>query len=138
MFSLYCDGGSRENNLISGSGAVIYDENDIVVWEKSQFNGKGTNNEAEYKSLLMGLTQVIERKINNLVIKMDSLLVINHMKGLYKVKAPNLIPLYNECKKLCTKILKIEFVHVLRDKNKYADSLATKAILENKKNGLIN
>ena len=127
-YKLMFDGGSRGNPGLSGAGAVIY-HFDKEIWSDSLFVGVSTtNNHAEYAGLILGLQQSKLLNIKHLKVEGDSLLVINQMKGLYKCRAENLISLYLEAKELETYFDKIEYNHVLRNKNKRADELSNIAI----------
>jgi len=127
-FIMYFDGCSKGNPGIAGAGAVIYNS-DIEIWSKSLVVGENaTNNFAEYSSLILGMEKAIELGIQFLLIKGDSLLVINHMNGTYKCKSQNLIDLYKKAKELEKKFTYICYKHVLRNFNKRADDLANIAI----------
>jgi len=129
IFTLYADGGCRGNPGPCGAGAVLVDESlpkKRTLWSKAQFLGQGTNNEAEYLALILGLVEARARNIHTLTIKMDSLLVVNQIKGIYKVKAPHLKPYFAKVKSLMKAQWSIE--HVYRDSNKDADSLANEAM----------
>ena len=129
--TLYFDGCSKGNPGPAGSGAIIkYDvnSNDISLCE---YVGNTTNNVAEYKGLILGLKYLnhMNSTFKHLTIKGDSMLVINHMTGKYKVKSPNLLPLYNEAKGLIQSIsnnieIHILFLYIPREENKEADYLA--------------
>ncbi len=47
---------------------------------------------------ILGVKKASELKLTNLIVKGDSLLVINQLNGTYAVKSDNLIPLYKEAK----------------------------------------
>jgi len=127
-FRLNFDGCSKGNPGLAGSGAVIY-KFDKEYWTNYFFVGeKFTNNHAEYAGLILGLQQAKEFGIKYLKVEGDSLLVINQMKGLYKCRSENLFELYNKAKELEEHFEKIEYVHVLRNKNKRADELSNCAI----------
>jgi ribonuclease HI len=127
-FKLNFDGCSKGNPGLAGAGAVIYNYN-TELWASYLFIGeKYTNNHAEYAGLILGLERAIVLGIKTLKVEGDSLLVINQMKGIYKCKSDNLFALYNEAKKLEQKFDKIDYEHVLRNKNKRADELSNKAI----------
>ena len=124
---LYFDGCSKGNPGIAGSGAIIKDENQ-TIWSGSEYVGITTNNVAEYKGLILGLKQVTSN-CKHLIIKGDSMLVINHMTGKYKVKAPHLILLYNEAKGLIKDLkLDVTFLYIPREQNKEADYLANQGL----------
>ena len=128
LFKMKFDGCSKGNPGLAGAGAVI-SKNDDEIWSDSFFVGeKFTNNHAEYSGLILGLQQAIEFDIRHLIVEGDSLLVINQMKGLYKCESNNIIELYNRAKKLSELFETINFVHILRNKNKRADELANFAV----------
>jgi ribonuclease HI len=128
-YVLFFDGCSKGNPGKAGCGAVIY-ENNVEVFSKAVFVGKKeTNNYAEYMGLIVGLENAIIKNIKVLTVKGDSMLVIKQMNGLYKVKSPNLIPLFEFAKQLETKFDKITFLHVYRNDNKRADELSNIALL---------
>lgn len=127
-YELYFDGCSKGNPGPSGIGAVLYKKRE-EIWGNCQFLGdKRTNNEAEYCALIMGLEQAIDLNIKFLSVYGDSLLVINQVKGIYKVKKLSLIPLFDKIMSLKSKFEFIEFTHVYRDKNSRADELANLAL----------
>jgi ribonuclease HI len=129
---VYSDGGSRGNPGQSGSGFVVYDQTGKMIYEKANYWGVGTNNEAEYKGLLSGLKWILENKekrgVEEVDFYMDSELIVKQMKGIYKVKAENLKELFWEGQELVRKIGKVNFSHVLREKNGRADMLANMAM----------
>jgi ribonuclease HI len=127
-FLLRFDGCSKGNPGLSGSGAVIY-QNEIEIWSDSKFVGyKETNNYAEYMGLIMGLNKAIELNISELHVEGDSMLVIKQMTGKNKVNSPNLIELNKLAMKLKSKFNIITFEHIYRDKNTRADELCNEAI----------
>ena len=125
---LYFDGCSKGNPGPSGIVAVLY-KNKIENWSDSKYIGnKRTNNEAEYCALIMGLEEAIRSNIKKLSVCGDSLLVINQVNGVYKVKHVNLIPLYERVIELKTQFKTIDFTHVYRNENKRADQLSNIAL----------
>ena len=127
-YKLNFDGCSKGNPGLAGAGAVIY-KFDKEYWTNYFFVGeKFTNNHAEYAGLILGLQQAKEFGIKYLRVEGDSLLVINQMKGLYQCKSENLIALYDKAKELEEYFEKIEYIHVLRHKNRRADALSNCAI----------
>ena len=130
IFKMNFDGCSKGNPGLAGAGAVIYESNK-EIWAKSEFVGtSSTNNEAEYKGLIMGLQKAVEMNIKELYVEGDSLLVIKQMKGEYKVNSINLQYLYKTAKSLELKFDKIYYNHVYRNFNKRADELSNISIIE--------
>jgi len=130
---IYCDGGSRGNPGPAGLGVVIYDEDNNVIEEISEFLGVTTNNQAEYKGVLQAIKKAKELKAKELIFYLDSELIVKQMSGEYRVKNKDLLPLYNEIRKYILEFKKVEFNHVRREYNKEADALANKAMDENSK-----
>lgn len=127
-YKLNFDGCSKGNPGLAGAGAVIYYLNK-EIWSLDFFVGEMyTNNHAEYAGLIIGLQHAISMNIKYLKVEGDSLLVINHMKGIYKCKSSNLLDLYEKVKELESSFIKIEYCHVLRNANKRADELANISI----------
>ena len=124
----HCDGGSRGNPGPSGYGAVIEDPQARVVARLSEFLGVQTNNYAEYSGLLAVLKWANENGARRLRVVSDSELMVKQMKGLYKVKSPGLIPLWQEAKRLAARLDGFEMRHTLRGGNKEADRLANEAM----------
>ena len=131
-YTMYFDGCSKGNPGPGGAGAVIYDqdqEKEKEIVALTEWVGvKVTNNYAEYSGLRAGLRSALELGIKELLVCGDSLLVIKQISGQYKVKSPNLLQIYEECKKLSNQFDQIEFRHVYRDSNKKADKLSNDAL----------
>jgi ribonuclease HI len=131
---IYADGGSRGNPGPSGAGAVVFEGKEVIA-EVSLFLGTATNNIAEYTAILEGL-KAAKKKLGASVLKrahvevrMDSELVIRQLLGRYKVKHPNLKPLFAQVQAEVEKHFpNITYTHVPRDKNAYADRLANDAM----------
>jgi probable phosphoglycerate mutase len=136
----HCDGGSRGNPGPAGYGAVIEDPDGRAVARLSEFLGVQTNNFAEYSGLLAVLEWAIKNGAKHLRVVSDSELMVKQMKGLYKVKSPGLIPLWQEAKRLAARLEGFQMRHTLRGGNKEADRLANEAMDKGmgKKQGLGN
>ena len=126
-FTLNFDGASKGNPGLSGAGMVIYRNNE-EIWSSCKFVGCKTNNQAEYSALIFGLKGALSLGIKTLSVLGDSLLVINQVNNVYKVKSPILHELYKEAQSLKTQFDYIEFNHVYREYNKRADELSNLAL----------
>lgn len=127
------DGGARGNPGPAGIGVVIKNEQGIVLFERGEYIGETTNNQAEYKALILALEKTsgnLEPKSSelDLEVRMDSELIVRQMTGQYKVKDPGLKPLAEIVIKLCKNFKHVNFVHVRRELNKEADKLVNEAI----------
>lgn len=118
----YGDGGSRGNPGPSASGYVLMDMHDNILETNGEYLNITTNNQAEYHSLKLGLERALQLGAKNIHVYMDSLLVINQMKGIFKVKNKELIPVYNKVKALSLQFQAIDYTHVPRELNKLADA----------------
>jgi len=130
MHTLYFDGASRGNPGLASFGGVIYDEDGHEEINYKKKLGRETNNYAEYSGLLAGLKVCIQYEIRSVKVYGDSKLVVEQLKGNWKVKSENIKPLYEEIKTLLTPehFDKITFNHVRRHLNKRADELANMAL----------
>lgn len=131
--NIYTDGGSRGNPGIAGYGVVIYDDKKKFIYQESRFLGIKTNNEAEYSGIIAALKWVKKNKTNYNITHLnffaDSQLMIRQLQGLYKVKAPTLLPLFSHAQQLLTQInLPAKFTDVRRESNELADTLANQAM----------
>jgi ribonuclease HI len=90
--------------------------------------GTTTNNVAEYSGLLEALAVAQQEGATEVEIISDSLLLVQQMLGKYKVKHPNLIPLYEKAKSLTRRFGRFSIRHTLRAGNKDADRLANLAL----------
>jgi ribonuclease HI len=120
--TLYADGGSRGNPGQSASGFVLMDEQGTVIMKSGVYLGITTNNQAEYQSLKFGLEQAQKLGAREVDVYMDSLLVINQMKGKFKVRNRDLWPIYEAIKELTGHFKQVKFTHVPRELNKLADA----------------
>lgn len=123
VIKLYADGGSRGNPGPSASGYVLMDMNNAVFLEKGEYIGITTNNQAEYQALRYGLEEAHKLGIQEVNVFMDSLLVVNQMKGIFKVKNRDLYPIHEAIKERATDFKKVTYTHVPRELNKLADAM---------------
>lgn len=130
MYSLYTDGGSRGNPGPSGIGICCFDDNNKELFRIKKYIGETTNNQAEYVALIEGLKKCVEQGIKSLECFADSELMVKQLKGEYKMKNPGLKLLFDQVKILSKEFESISFNHILREKNKIADSLVNEALDE--------
>lgn len=90
--------------------------------------GTATNNVAEYAGLLEALSVATEEGAREVEIVSDSELLVKQMLGIYRVKHPNLVPLYQRAKAMTRKFARFSIRHTLRAGNKDADRLANRAV----------
>jgi ribonuclease HI len=127
-FVLEFDGGSRGNPGPAGVGVRLLTEDGVELYELGEYIGSVTNNVAEYTGLLRGLAAAIAWKAVKLTIRADSELVVRQLNGQYKVKSPDLKPLYEKATRLMDQIDEVKVFHVYRENNKRCDQLANEAM----------
>jgi ribonuclease HI len=125
---VFADGGSRGNPGPSASGFVILDMDDTVLVEDSLYLGITTNNQAEYTALKIALEKCKELGVHEVFVHMDSLLVVNQMKGIFKIRNRELWPIHQAIKDLMKSFKHVDFVHVPRELNKLADAAVNRAM----------
>lgn len=126
-FWLYTDGASRENGARAAIGAVLYGSDGQEVETLNRLIGPATNNEAEYQALIEGLKMACARSIRRLVVRADSLLVVNQVRGTFKVKSAGLRLLHAKALDLLDQLHSPPVEHVPRKYNRRADALAKDA-----------
>src|SRR3989344_5725055 len=120
---IYSDGGARGNPGPAAIGFVIYDSSGKAIKKFKHFLGITTNNQAEYKALIAALEAAAKLGALIAVCHLDSELVVKQLQGKYKVREEGLKPLAADALRLTAKFSQVQFVHVLREKNKLADQL---------------
>ena len=93
-----------------------------------RYLGVATNNEAEYHALIEGLKAVAPWNPDRLEIFLDSNLVVEQVKGKFRVKKPELQKLNEQAMELLKQFGDWTIAHVERDRNRGADALANMAI----------
>ncbi|GAA3439456.1 bifunctional RNase H/acid phosphatase [Kutzneria kofuensis] len=123
------DGGSRGNPGPAGYGSVVFDaDTGAVLAERKEGVGTTTNNVAEYRGLIAGLTAARDLGADTVAVRMDSKLVIEQMSGRWQVKHPSMQPLNAEAKALVAGFAQVTFEWIPRERNKHADRLANEAM----------
>ena len=129
-YKLRTDGGARGNPGPAGIGVVLEAPDGEVIAELAKGIGHATNNVAEYRALIEGLGMAAQHGARSLDVFSDSLLMVEQMKGRYRVKHPGLQPLFEQARRLVRSFDKVTFNAVRRERNKAADALANQAMDE--------
>ncbi len=124
----HVDGGARGNPGPAGYGVAVTDASGNSVAELSEYLVHHTNNYAEYQGLIAALRYAAENQIKALMVISDSELMVRQMKGIYKVRHPELRKLYDEAQQLVRRLEHFEIRHALREHNQTADRLANEAM----------
>ena len=126
----YIDGGARGNPGPAGYGVRIERPDGTLVEEFYESIGVATNNVAEYRGLLAALEWAKQHGHTHFHVRSDSLLLVQQMRGVFKVKNAGLQPLYAKARLLAHEIGRVTFEHVGRALNAHADRLANAAMDE--------
>ena len=135
MIEVYFDGLCQPINpggiscyafVVKSSGRIIYSDYGVAG---EPFSENSTNNVAEYTALVKALQWLLENNLGSakVEIKSDSQLIVNQVRGDYKVKAKRIISLYKQVLLLKSKFQDIQIRWVPREKNREADRLTNKA-----------
>ena len=125
---IYTDGGSRGNPGPSASGYVIMDNGQHVIAQGGEYLGITTNNQAEYQGVRLGLEKAQELGLRNVDFRLDSMLVVNQMNGVYTIKNRELWPINERIRDLISYFDRVTFRHVSRELNQLADGEVNRAL----------
>ena len=125
---LSTDGGSRGNPGPAAYGYVLEAEDGTVLDARGDTIRVATNNVAEYRALVAGLTSALERGVDELEVVSDSELLVRQMRGEYKVKSPTLRELVDEAQGLARRLGSVRYTAVRREHNELADRLVNEAL----------
>ena len=133
---VHIDGGARGNPGPAAIGVVI--EYSGTKKKYSEYIGNTTNNIAEYTALIFALKKIkqlfgkVKSKELEINVKSDSELLVRQLNGIYKIEESSLKDLFMAIWNLRLDFKSVKFIHIIREENKEADSLAT-GILKKKK-----
>ena len=125
---LHVDGGARGNPGPAAIGVVISDPDGGVIDELAETIGTATNNEAEYRALLRGLQRASDLGARGVQIINDSELVAKQLTGHYRVKHPNMRPLFEDAQTALGQFEQWSIRSVPRAQNARADALVNRAL----------
>jgi ribonuclease HI len=127
---IFTDGGARNNPGPAGIGVVICDGSDEhkVLANHKKYIGETTNNQAEYKAVVLGLEEAKQMKAEEVEVRLDSELVCQQINGKYKLKNKDFQDSFVKIWNLRQGFKKSTFKHIPREKNKLADKLVNQAI----------
>ena len=131
---IYCDGACSGNPGEAAIG-IVFQENKKTIRSIGESIGVATNNVAEYKALVRAFEEARNLKADDILIKTDSELLFNQLKGTFAVKNDQLKILLDEIKSLAKTFKRVEFKKIPREENREADRLAKKAISKTGQDG---
>jgi ribonuclease HI len=122
------DGAARGNPGPASYGVVIRRPDGTPAEALGKYIGRHTNNVAEYYALIAALDYAAANGIKRLRVYSDSQLIVNQIKGLYKVKHPDLRPLHERAKKQAAGLEAFTIQYIPREQNREADAAANAAL----------
>jgi ribonuclease HI len=125
---LSTDGGARGNPGPAAYAYVLEADDGTVLAAHGEAIGVATNNVAEYRALVEGLRKAVEVGVDELEVMSDSELLVNQMRGEYRVKNEALKLLWVDAQELADKLRKVTFTAVRREHNELADRLVNEAL----------
>jgi len=135
-FTVYSDGGSRGNPGPSAAGYVIINSSNEVVAQGGEFLGFTNSAMAEYHGVRIAMERAKEMGIRHIAFRIDSMMVVNQMKGYYRIKNRELWPIHEHIRHLMKSFDHVTFSHVLREFNQLADGMVNKT-LDEQENGSV-
>lgn len=126
--TVFTDGGSRGNPGPSGVGYYIVAPDGSEALRGGNFIGFSTSRLAEYYGLKEGIEEALSLGYKKINFKSDSLMLVNQMNGVYKVKNRDLMTVYNDVLTLLGQLEAYSFSYIPREKNREADSEVNRAI----------
>ena len=125
---LFTDGGARGNPGPAAYAYVLEADDRTVLAAHGETIGVATNNVAEYRALVEGLKKAAELQLKEVTVVSDSELLVNQMRGSYKVKNEALRELWREAMRLAAGFDRITYEAVRREHNELADRLVNEAL----------
>jgi len=123
-FRAYIDGAARGNPGPAGAGVFVEPERDRPALEFYEPLGATTNNVAEYRALLLALERAEEAGADDVDIRSDSRLLVEQLRGNFKIRAEHLKPLLAEAVLRAKRFRRFAITHIPRENNTRADRLA--------------
>ena len=128
VLTIYSDGGSRGNPGPSAAGFVIVNDKQELVEQGGEYLGITTNGIAEYHGVRLGLERALELGYKRLDFRVDSMMVVNQMNGVYTIKNRELWPIHERIRGLIRQFEMVKFSHVKREFNQLADGIVNKTL----------
>jgi ribonuclease H / adenosylcobalamin/alpha-ribazole phosphatase len=125
---LFTDGGARGNPGPAAYAYVLETDDGTVLAAHGEAIGVATNNVAEYRALVEGLRKAVGLGVDELEVISDSQLVVEQMRGAYKVKSARLRGLWQEAQELADRLGRVRYTAVRREHNELADRLVNEAL----------
>ncbi len=128
--TIYTDGGARGNPGPAAAGVVIYRGAERLAASGQYLGEPLTNNWAEYEAVIFALVKALELELkgSDIDFRLDSLLVVEQLRGNWKIKEPSLKPQAQKVRDLLKDFGQVTFTHIPREQNKEADAMVNEAL----------
>src|SRR3989344_1466808 len=133
VLSVNCDGGARGNPGPGASAFILTTSSGQVLYQQGDYLGRVTNNQAEYAAVAFALDWIVNHnaKVQHMTFFLDSLLVVNQLKGQFKIKDPILKQKKTEIEAQLSRLSELNtltFTHIPRSHNSAADLLVNQTL----------
>ena len=120
----FADSASRHTRNLASTAWVIYSPSDELIISGARCLGPATNNVAEYQAAIGLMTEALSSGITHLIVHLDSQLVVSQLNGIYSIRDPSLLRLFQRVHLLERSFTYIYYCYIPRQFNMVADSLA--------------
>ena len=127
----FSDGAHRPSTGYSSYGFVIYDDENVILTSGGKCIGRHTNNIAEYRGAIAAVDAAINLGATHIILKTDSMLVVNQFTGDWRVKKEHLRPLLKSLKSVTRKANDFTIEWIPREQNEEADRMADNYMCRN-------
>ena len=117
----FADGACRHNLNLAFATWVLYSPAHDLVSSGVVCIGPSTNNITEYRAVIGLLTEATSQDVCNLVVLMDSQLVVCHLNHVYTIRNPMLLRLFQRVRLLERSFGTITYRHIPREHNVVAN-----------------
>ena len=121
-WEVYVDGASNQKG--SEVGLVLISPENVIIEKSLRLDFSTTNNEVEYEALLIGMAMVQRMGGKSIKLFSDSRLIVGQVKGEFEAKDGRMQGYLSQVKCLQSKFDSFDSLHISRNGNAYADSLA--------------
>jgi ribonuclease HI len=128
VLEVYTDGASRGNPGPAAVGVVVCQKEGPALCVHGEAIGLATNNVAEYRAVLTALQLCRRWNAPRVHLFVDSELVARQLTGVYRVKSPDLLPLFQQVQHLARQLREFQVRHIPRERNAHADHVANLAL----------
>ncbi len=128
VLEIWTDGASRGNPGPAAIGIVFGQKDGPLLCSHAETIGRATNNVAEYRAVVRALELCRVWKIQRVMLRLDSELIARQLTGAYRVKSPDLRPLFQQAVFLSRGLKSFRVRHIPRSENQHADFLAGRAL----------